>query len=130
MQAETEKLRSIRTSKLSKCLTELLAVYSNGRKSEQKLEPYLLALGDLSEAHLKLAFEETYRSHRSSFLPTPGEILGYLDRALAELPQAGSSARPDCQMCWGTGFTIVGLSDSTYRVAVRCKCLGKAGKAD
>lgn len=36
--------------------------------------------------------------------------------------------RPDCPKCWGTGFTIVQLKNSSYAVAARCSCLAAAAK--
>lgn len=107
-------------------LAKLFGIY--GKPSTPDIVAgYAVALEDLSEDSLKLAFEETFRSHRTSFAPTPGEIRGYLEAALDKLPRAGPAARPDCPQCWGTGFTIVQLKDSTYAVAVSCKCLQRPG---
>ena len=90
---------------------------------------YVIALADLNEAHLKLAFEETFRSHRSSFIPTPGEIRGYLERALENAPPRKPGARRDCPKCGGTGFVVEDIPGQTYaggtpyRQARRCPCL-------
>lgn len=107
---------------LCEWLNRLFAAFGKASTPEV-IAAYTIGLGDMSEAHLKLAFEETLRSHKSSFAPTPGEIRGYLERALENLPPAGSSARPDCPKCWGGGFTIIELKDSKYAVAARCSCL-------
>lgn len=113
--------------KFSELLSELLAAYGRPR-TEEAISAYAIALGHLGERHLTLAFEETLRSHRTSFMPTPGEILGYLDRAIAESRPVGPLARPDCPKCWGTGYTIIELKNSSYAVAARCSCLAASAK--
>lgn len=117
-------------SRRSKQLFRLFGVFNTEPGGDQdRCVAFIEGLADLSPAEFDRAIAETLRYHRSSFLPTPGEIRGHLERAIAESPPVGSLARPDCPKCWGTGFTIVKLSDSTYAVAVRCKCLGHSPKA-
>lgn len=112
---------------LCEWLNKLFAAFGKP-SAPDAIAAYAIALGDLSEPYLKLAFEEALRSHRSSFAPTPGEIRGYLERALDNLPRAGSLARPDCPHCWGSGFRIIQLKNSQYAVAARCPCLAAAAK--
>lgn len=113
------------TKTLSAWLSELLTVYGRA-KTEEMLAPYVTSLAHLSQAHLDLAFTFTLKSHRSSFLPTPGEILSYLEIAVANLPPAGPNSRPDCPHCFGTGYAIVEMTPNN-RVAVRCRCLVAKG---
>lgn len=128
MEKQTEKSGATQTSyALCEWLNKLFAAFGK-LSTPDAIAAYAIALGDLSEPYLKLAFEETFRSHRSSFAPTPGEIRGYLERALDDLPPAGSNARPDCPKCWGSGFRILQLENSKYSVAAPCSCLAATGK--
>jgi hypothetical protein len=113
---------------LARHLSEFLSVYGRAG-TDVHIEAYSIALDGLSAENLAIAFEATYKRHRSSFPPTPGEILAYLDAALNNSPMKGSSARPDCPKCDGTGFVIEDIPGQTYaggtpyRQARRCSCL-------
>lgn len=127
MESKLESARQKQSENaLGDWLAKLFATYGKPSNPDT-IAGYAVALADLSDENLKLAFEEALRSHRSSFVPTPGEIRGYLEAALDKLPPAGSLARPDCPRCWGTGFVILTLDGANY--AVRCKCLGKSPRA-
>lgn len=125
-QNPTEASEGNRRSKRLFRLFELFNTQPGGDK--ERCLGFLEALADLSPVEFDRAIAETLKHHRSSFLPTPGEIRGYLERAIAEARPVGPLAQPDCPKCWGTGYTIVQLKNSSYAVAARCSCLAAAAK--
>lgn len=116
------------SSRRCKKLLQLFNVFNAPAGGEERYLVFIEVLNQLSPGEFDRAIAETLRHHRSSFLPTPGEILGYLERALMESRPIGSLARPDCPKCWGTGYTIIQLKNSQYAVAARCSCLAAAAK--
>lgn len=96
-------------------------------EDQQRCLGFLEALADLSPAEFDRAIAETLRRHRSSFLPTPGEVRGYLDVAHEMAAATPPRAKRDCPKCDGTGFQIVPIPNrpagTDYKWAVRCSCL-------
>ena len=127
MQRRTETDSGLRIA-APKALAKWLGVLFSGYRTplnEDCAVAYTLALADLTEQELKLAFEESLRMHRSDFPPKPGEIRGYLDAALQRAPKPPSRANSDCGECLGTGWRVVNREGNNF--AVRCECI-RGGK--
>lgn len=95
--------------------------------TEDRLLAYSAALEHLSARYFDLAIKETLRAHRSSFPPSPGEMLDYLGLALLRLPPATSNADPECSLCRGTGWAMI--ERDGHQFAVSCECLKKKSGA-
>lgn len=105
-----------------KWLPVLLENYNHGEsKTEHLLQGYTLAFNGLSEERVERAIRATLKNHRSSFLPTPGEVLGYLAEA-ERLPESERSPaiENNCQKCRGTGYAMVVVDGANF--AARCAC--------
>lgn len=114
-------MRIVAPKALAKWLGVLFATYGGARLTEDVITGYTIALADLTEQDLKLAFEESMRMSRSSFPPKPGEIRGYLEAARERMRPAGSCANSDCRECLGTGWRVVNREGNNF--AVRCECI-------
>lgn len=119
-------------SELEKLLNAFALVYGKPN-SDEAIAAYADALSHLSDENVRLAFRETFRRHRSSFPPTPGEILAYLEQARAELPPVAPTAHSRCPKCLGTGYELIPVPDSDpaygYKWAVSCSCRNDSTKA-
>lgn len=103
------------------------AGYSAPAGGEERYLAYLEGLEDLSSNDFARAISETLRRHRSSFLPSPGEVRGYLDVARQTGSPAPSRAKSDCADCCGTGWSVAEYEvlGQPARGVRPCHCLKK-----